>query len=114
MESGIQGTVESSHRSSNRFDNDDEDEEDDEEGSDDDMDPDDDDISDYLEGDEYFSEDDLHDDMILDDLQTYHNQNFEAELNASTADFNKEIKQINQQLIIEGQLPLQEGDSKDS
>ena len=29
---------------------------------------------------------------LLDDLQTYHNQHFGIELNASTADFNKEIK----------------------
>ena len=40
----------------------------------------------------------------LDDLQTYHNQHFGGELNASTADFNKEIKQINQQLMSEGHL----------
>lgn len=33
--------------------------------------------------------------VYLDDLQTYHNQHFGVELNASTADFNKEIKQIN-------------------
>ena len=41
---------------------------------------------------------------LLDDLQTYHNQHFGIELNASTADFNKEIKQINQQLMSEGHL----------
>ena len=51
-----------------------------------------------MDGEDYFSEDDFVDgegEVILDDLRTYHNQNFEAELNASTADFNKEIKQIN-------------------
>ena len=40
----------------------------------------------------------------LDDLQTYQNQHFGVELNASTADFNKEIKYINQQLVSEGHL----------
>lgn len=46
--------------------------------------------------------------MDFEDLRTYHNQKFEGQekefLNASTADFNKAIKQINQQLQDEGQL----------
>ena len=37
-------------------------------------------------------------------MYTYHNHHFGVELNASTADFNKEIKQINQQLMNEGHL----------
>ena len=108
QEASIKGTgasvQDSSHRSSNRFDHGCEEKSDeDDDGSDDDMDGDDDDISDFIEGDEYFSEDDLNDDLLLEDLKSYHHhQNFEAELNASTADFNKEIKQINQQLLIEG------------
>ena len=68
--------------------------EEDEDGSESFIDPDD-DLSDFMDGEDYFSEDDFVDgegEVILDDLRTYHNQNFEAELNASTADFNKEIK----------------------
>ena len=42
--------------------------------------------------DEGAEEEDFAKGMDLDDLQTYHNQHFGIELNASTADFNKEIK----------------------
>ena len=65
----------------------------------------DDDTSEYNEVDASFSEND-EEEVDLDDLKTYHNQRFEGEekefLNASTADFNKAIKQINQQLQDEG------------
>lgn len=82
-------------------------EDDDIEGDSIDLDDDEDDIDDDLLSDEMFHEQDnqsyldeggegdLTKGVDLDDLQTYHNQHFGVELNASTADFNKEIKQIN-------------------
>lgn len=69
-----------------------------------DLDDDEDDMDDDLLSDEMFhdhdnqsyldegGEGDLTKGVDLDDLQTYHNQHFGVELNASTADFNKEIK----------------------
>ena len=73
------------------------------------------DSSDYNEADASYSEND-DDEVDLDDLKTYHDPKNEGEekdfLNASTADFNKAIKQINQQLHDEGQLTPTEHDDQ--
>ena len=96
-----------------------EDDDDDEDGCSIDLDDDDDDFDDELLSEEFNKQlvedhqsylddptaEDLAKGVDLDDLQTYHNQHFGVEqLNESTADFNKEIKQINQQLLSEGHL----------
>lgn len=67
----------------------------------------------FNEGDNlsYGGEENLSKGVDLDDLQTYHNKHFGVELNASTADFNKEIKQINQQLLNEGHIKASDSTS---
>ena len=94
-----------------------------------DSDDDDDDLDDDLMSREFIDQEDHHsyldeggeDDFArgvdLDELHQYHNQHLMVEqLNASTADFNKEIKQINNELIREGHLskPLQKESARQS